>query len=123
MSQLFSLAVVSICAYIVATLMRSKPIYESLLANLLKKRGEPLQESGEKVLREFVVSQGSDAAGKLVRELEWPRESLLVAVKRGDRELIPRGSTRLYPGDSLVVMADEYDTAAVIGQMERLCSE
>ena len=122
-SQLFSLAVVSICAYIVATLMRSKPIYESLLANLLKKRGEPLQESGEKVLREFVVSQGSDAAGKLVRELEWPRESLLVAVKRGDRELIPRGSTRLYPGDSLVVMADEYDTADVIGQMERLCSE
>ena len=75
------------------------------------------------MLREFVVSQGSDAAGKLVRELEWPRESLLVAVKRGDRELIPRGSTRLYPGDSLVVMADEYDTAAVIGQMERLCSE
>ena len=122
-SQLFSLAVVSICAYIVATLMRSEPIYESLLAGLLKRRGEIPAEGGEKVLREFVVSQGSLAAGKKVRELEWPRESLLVAVKRGDNELIPKGSTRLLPGDSLVVMADEYDSPDIMGQMERICGE
>ena len=80
-------------------------------------------EGGEKVLREFVVSQGSLAAGKKVRELEWPRESLLVAVKRGDNELIPKGSTRLLPGDSLVVMADEYDSPDIMGQMERICGE
>ncbi len=122
-SQLFSLAVVSICAYIVATLMRSEPIYESLLAGLLKRRGEIPAEGGEKVLGEFVVSQGSLAAGKKVRELEWPRESLLVAVKRGDNELIPKGSTRLLPGDSLVVMADEYDSPDIMGQMERICGE
>ena len=38
-SQLFSLAVVSICAYIVASLLKSEPIYESLLAGLLKEEG------------------------------------------------------------------------------------
>ena len=120
-SQLFSLAVVSICAYIVASLLKSEPIYESLLAGLLKRRGEQVKESGEKILREFVVGQGSAASGKLVRDLEWPRDSLLVAVKRGDRELIPKGSTRLFPGDSLVVMADEYDSADVIEKMEKIC--
>lgn len=80
-----------------------------------------MKESGEKILREFVVSQGSAASGKLVRDLEWPRDSLLVAVKRGDRELIPKGSTRLFPGDSLVVMADEFDSADVIEKMEKIC--
>lgn len=121
-NQLFSLAIVSICAYIVATLMHSEPIYESLLNNLLRKRGGTVAEGGEKVLREFTVAQGSLAQGKLVREIEWPGRSLLVAVKRGDRELIPKGSTKIFPGDSLVVMSDENDSADVIRQMDRICS-
>lgn len=36
-SQMLSLSVISIVAYIVATLMKSKPIYESLLERLLEK--------------------------------------------------------------------------------------
>ncbi len=37
-SQMLSLALVSVTAYVTATLVRSEPIYESLLANLLQKR-------------------------------------------------------------------------------------
>ena len=38
LSQMLSLSVVSIVAYVVAILMKSKPIYESLLERLLQKR-------------------------------------------------------------------------------------
>lgn len=36
-SQMLSLALVSVTAYVTATLVRSEPIYESLLANLLRR--------------------------------------------------------------------------------------
>lgn len=123
-SQLFSLAVVSICAYIVATLMGSEPIYESLLKNLLRKRGDrPGEDKGEKVLKQFVIMHGSQAAGRLVREIEWPEKCLLVAVRRGEQEMIPKGSTRLLPSDSVVLMTNEYDSPDVIGKMINLCSD
>ena len=123
-SQLFSLGVVSICAYIVATLLHSEPIYESLLGNLLKRRGEHVPRgAGEKILQEFPVMQGSAAADHLVSEVEWPKNCLLVSVKRGERELLPRGTTRLLPGDSIVVLSGEYEGADVAGQMDRICGE
>lgn len=120
--QLLSLSVVSIVAYIVATLLRSKPIYESLLERLLEKRGIELPKShGKKVLREFVVAHGSDAAGRLISEVEWPRHCLLVAVQRGGEEFIPKGKTRLLASDLLVTLTDERDCAAVYKEMEDIC--
>lgn len=38
LSQMLSLAIVSVTAYVAATFLRSKPIYESLLDRLLKSR-------------------------------------------------------------------------------------
>ena len=81
LSQMLSLSIVSIVAYIVATLLRSKPIYESLLERLLEKQrantkaGEKdsvqrSENSGQKILTNFVVHYNSrldDARGNLVR--------------------------------------------------------
>lgn len=120
--HLLSLSVISIVAYIVATLLRSKPIYESLLERLLLKRGIELPKShGKKVLREFVVAHGSDADGRLISEVEWPRHCLLVSVQRGEEEFIPKGKTRLLASDLLVTLTDERDCAAVYKEMENIC--
>lgn len=120
--QLLSLSVVSIAAYIVATLLKSKPIYESLLERLLEKRGiEPLKNPGKKVLREFAVAHGSDADGKLISEVEWPRYCLLVAVQRGGEEFIPKGNTRLLASDLLVTLTNEQTCAGVYEEMEDIC--
>jgi H+/Cl- antiporter ClcA len=121
--QLLSLSLVSIVAYITATLLRSKPIYESLMERTLEKQGVKMpKSSGQKVLQEFVVAHGSVADGKLISEVAWPRHCLLVAVKRGDTELIPKGKTRLLASDLLVTMTDERDSASVYEEMEPLCS-
>jgi cell volume regulation protein A len=53
---------------------------------------------------EFVVDARHAAAGRLVRELELPREALLNLIIRGDQALPPRGSTRIHAGDRLHVL-------------------
>lgn len=124
LSQMMSLSMVSIVAYIVASLLRSKPIYESLLENLLKKQGEKvMQEHGQKILVNYVVRQGSRLEDVQISEISWPENCLLVAIQRGSQEIIPKGRTKLLVGDTIVTMTDERDRAVVHDKMERLCSD
>lgn len=124
LSQMLSLSVVSIVAYVVAILMKSKPIYESLLERLLQKRGESVtDETGEKVLANFVVKQGSSIEEELIRNVKWPDNCLLVAIQRGTDEIIPKGKTKLQAGDLIVTMTDERDMGVIHEKMEALCQE
>ena len=124
MSQMLTLSIVSVVAYMTATLLRSKPIYESLLERILEQQGQKTAaDRGQKVLSNYVVLQGSKLEEALVSEIEWPGNCLLVAIQRGSDEIIPRGRTRLQTGDVLVAMTDESNVSAVHDEMERLCRE
>ncbi len=124
LSQMLSLAIVSIVAYVVATLLRSKPIYESLLDRLLAKQGVQVPEGhGQKILTNYVIHQGSRVEETRICDTEWPDNCLLVAIQRGAEEIIPRGQTMLLAGDMLVTMTDERDMPVVHEKMQRLCSE
>ena len=108
----------------VATAVKSQPIYESLLENLLRKRGEPVPEkTGEKILQEFVVRHNCELQNKMVQQIEWPKNCLLVAVQRNGAELIPKGRTILMASDTIITMTDEQDAPGVHDRMEALCSE
>lgn len=123
-SQMLSLALVSIVAYVVANLMHSAPIYESLLERLLA--NQPLPQTkmrGERVLLEFAIMHGSCLENKLVGEIGWPESCLLVALQRGTTEIIPKGDTVMEASDMLVVMTDERNQAYVNELMMKLCSE
>lgn len=123
-SQMLSLSVISIVAYIVATLLKSKPIYESLLERLLEKNGEPQsEERGEKILDRFSVMFGSPVANKAIQDVVWPENCLLVAIQRGGEEIIPKGKTVLLPSDVIITMTDERDSGVVYDRMEKLCQE
>ena len=123
-SQMLSMSLVSIVAYLVASALKSEPIYESLLSGLLKRRGENIPEgTGEKILQEFVVCHNSLLQNKMIQQIEWPKNCLLVSIKRGGNELIPKGRTILFPGDILVTLTDERDAPAVYDYMEEVCAE
>ena len=123
-SQMFSLSLVSIAAYLVATLLKSRPIYESLLDGLLRRRGEQVtQRAGERILQEFVVSHGSPVHHKMIQMISWPEHCLLVAIRREGEELIPKGRTIIMAGDTLVTMTDEAHASSVYDRMENLCLE
>ena len=150
-SQMLSLAIVSVAAYIPAHLLKSEPIYESLLVRILNGRGENERNgtdgvwSGErdsspagstrntegaeqenisgreKVLSEFVIMSGSVLEGKKVSDITWPKNCLLAAVEREGKELIPRGRTILMAGDRLTVITDAGDAGYVHDKLENLC--
>lgn len=46
----------------------------------------------------------SSRPGQLVSDLALPRDSVLVCVFRGDEVVIPRGETRLRPGDQVIAL-------------------
>lgn len=58
-------------------------------------------------LLEVPVELGSPVSEKLISEVEWPKGMLIVGIKRGAKEIIPKGSTKLIPGDYLVVLTSE----------------
>ncbi|WP_088227989.1 ClC family H(+)/Cl(-) exchange transporter [Desulfosporosinus sp. FKB] len=108
-THLLSLSVVCITAYIVADFLGSKPIYESLLEKFLHKEGHHKIIGNEKTksILEFAVCMGSMLDGKQIKEIKWPAHCLLVAVKRGEEEIIPKGDTVIYPGDYLVILTND----------------
>lgn len=108
-NHLLSLAVVSIVAYMVADILATKPIYESLLEKFLHTQGEKISIGNKKnkAILEFAVCMGSDLDGKQIKEANWPSHCLLVAVKRGGDEIIPKGDTVIFPGDYLIVLTNE----------------
>ena len=134
-SQMLSLAIVSVAAYITATLVKSEPIYESLLNRLTAGQEEASgsgnagnagrkpsgSAGGQKVLSEFVIMSGSVLEGRTVMEIHWPKNCLLVALERDGKELIPRGKTKLMAGDRLTVMTDERDAGYIHDKLENLC--
>lgn len=106
--HVLSLAVVCIVAYIVADLLGSKPVYDSLLERLLETRGvrHKNPQDYRKTILEFVVQTGSTLDGILVRNVAWPPLCLLVSLRRGQSEILPKGDTKIEGGDYLVILTD-----------------
>ena len=74
-------------------------------------------------MQEFVICHNSLLQDKMIQQIEWPKNCLLVSIKRSGNELIPKGKTILFPGDVLVTLTDEKDAPAVYDYMEEVCAE
>ncbi len=114
-SHLMSLSTASLVAYIVAELLRSKPVYESLTERLLTNRKMKIARGATraKSIITSVIEEGSEADGCTIESLGLPSECLVVSVTRNEEELIPRGKLRLKAGDTLATMVSERDLAAM----------
>lgn len=114
-SHLMSLATASLVAYIVAEMLRSKPVYESLTERLLAGRNIQIAKGHirKKSIITSTIEEGSAADGCTIRELGLPEDTLIVSVTRGAEEMIPRGKLRLKAGDTLATMVSERDLAAM----------
>jgi Chloride channel protein EriC len=115
---------VAACAFLallVSDFLKVEPVYEALLERFVEQNGEklPIQERGG--LIEFPVELGSEAAGNRVSEIHWPKGSLVVGLRRGAKELVPRGSTQVMPGDYLVILSSGEEEEDVRDKMVSLC--
>lgn len=109
-THLLPVAMISLISYVVADIMNSKPIYEALLERILNKgqcsfQGE--EEEENKIVMEIPVCIGSALDGKKIKEITWPSKFLIVGIKRGEKELIPKGTTTICSSDYLIVLTNE----------------
>ncbi|MHC1750882.1 MAG: chloride channel protein [Cellulosilyticaceae bacterium] len=106
--HLLSLTVVSIIAYIVADVVRSVPIYDALLENLLKNKKIEIDENenNKKIIIDMVVHHDAPIVGKYISDIAWPSRCLLVSIKHRENEIIPKGNTKIQSGDYLMVLTD-----------------
>ena len=64
-----------------------------------------LQDGAFQIL-EYPVDDTSPAAGHLVRDINLPPESNLIAILRGNTTVVPRGDARLSEGDIVVALVN-----------------
>jgi trk system potassium uptake protein len=71
-------------------------------------------------LVEVTLAKGSPAAGQSVAELGVPRDATIVAVIRERHVIVPRGETRVEPGDEVLVLvtpeSEDDVKALLVGQ-------
>ena len=60
---------------------------------------EPLPGTDDMELKEMVVSSKHKWKDQAIRDLDISRQTFIVMVKRGDKKIVPRGSTVLQEGD------------------------
>jgi CIC family chloride channel protein len=68
-------------------------------------------------VEEVTIQPGAPCVGHRVRELAWPRDSVLASLRRGRHTLIPHGDTALAAGDVLVAVAE----GEAIQQIRQIC--
>ena len=68
---------------------------------------EPVRDRTKINLKEIMLLEKNPWNGQLVRDLDISRQTILVMVKRGNSVIIPKGSTRLRAGDTLLLHTRE----------------
>lgn len=111
--HLMPLAVVALVAYMVVDLLRGEPIYAAMLDNILKKSKNSKIHGDFKDRLEIPVFVGSFLQDKQVRDINWPKESLLISIRRGEKELLPHGDTVIRSGDTLVVLVSHSERSRI----------
>lgn len=123
LSQLLPLIITSAVAYIVAEELKNKPVYESLLENLLTSRGIHKQEKREKILLECVVHFGSMIENKKLKDVAIPEKCLIVSIKREDHDITPNGNTVVKAGDYLTILTSVQYEIDARQEVEKICCE
>lgn len=110
LSYLLPLSVICLITYSVTNYIQLVPIYEYLLENLIKKDKMYVPKNNDKEVSNFVVQPGSYLDGKVISNVSWPNNSLIIEIDRGVEKITPKGNTRIYTGDvlSIIIQSDTF---------------
>lgn len=112
---------VSVVASTVASVLHTRPIYDSLLGNFAPE--EVPCEGTETEIVYVTVFEGSVLASVLEWQELLPDNCVPIAIERGEEELFPSRDRPLHPGDSLRLIVETCRAKAVREVLESLaCS-
>jgi len=121
-AYILPLTLVSITSYVVAELLKSQPIYDSLLDNLVARQGveRPERDQFRKIVVSTIVHHGAPVENKAIRDVKWPEGALVVAIRRHGLDITPHGDTVMEAEDELVVLTNIRQEGQVRYRLEQL---
>ncbi|MDE7328224.1 MAG: chloride channel protein [Clostridia bacterium] len=101
-SDFLPVAIAIFTAFLVAEILGTNPLYDSLL--------DRMRESSEKLEKrsfEVTVEKGSFVEDKHIRDIIWPANALVTEVVKVDGEnIVPDGETHLSEGDKITIVVE-----------------
>ncbi len=87
--------------------------------NVIIPNGNIILEAGDKViigaqaikndvpmhLKEVTLGDTHPWCEKFIKDLDFPRQTILLSIKRGSRSIVPKGGVKLKTGDTIVVIS------------------
>ena len=87
--------------------------------NVIIPNGSVILEAGDKIiigaeaikndtpmhLKEVTLGETHPWCEKFIRDLDFPRQTILLSIKRGSRSVVPKGGVKLQKGDTIVVIS------------------
>ena len=80
--------------------------------------GINIMEGGRGRMMEFVIRKKTKIVGRPLSKVTMPKQTLIGAIVRGDKLIIPRGGDHLEVGDHIVV----FTTRSLLSQVKQLFS-
>ncbi|PWG60377.1 ClC family H(+)/Cl(-) exchange transporter [Bifidobacterium catulorum] len=129
-THMLPVALAAFIGLLVSDMLRTKPIYGALLERYMKQHpNDPAAGTDEarmpskvgRGMMEFPVEMGAPADARRVRDVAWPSGCLIVGLRRGESEIVPRGDTQVRAGDYLIVLFSGEDAPVVRKAMDALC--
>lgn len=119
--HMLPVAACSFIALLVSDALKTVPIYEALLERFIENNGQKVAIEEKGGLHEFPVEIGSKVCGKMISEIDWPEGILIVGIRRGVKEIIPKGNTIVMPSDYIVLLSQEGQDQYIRRFMEDCC--
>lgn len=122
-SNLLSMLVVAVFAYMTSELLKSEPIYEYLLDKQVENLGEIPVKTEEKILIQSILHHGAQGENQQIKDLQLPSSCLLISIERGSNQLIPKGDTKVVAGDTLIFLVPINQEATIRRELEVIVEE
>lgn len=120
--HLLPVAACSFIALLLSDILKITPIYEALLERLVENNEGEIKNDKIGGLLEVPVELGSIVGGKMISEVNWPQGTLIVGIHRGDKEIVPRGTTKILHGDYLIILSSENTYKDMNNKIRELCN-
>jgi trk system potassium uptake protein TrkA len=74
-------------------------------------------ERGAMILAELSICENNLWCSKQVKDLELPKECVIVSILRGENVIYPRGDSYILPGDKVLIITNKIILAAIVTQL------
>ncbi len=64
---------------------------------------------GDTSIVEFVVSENGKICNRRISEIKWPKDTLVIAISRNQKSIVPNGESVLRSGDDVVISTKDYN--------------